>query len=98
MKRARFLPQAREEFLAEVAYYNTARSGTGTQFVAAVEAAVARALAFPLSGAPLGPARRMMVRHFPFSIIYRDEAEGILVIAVAHRSRRPGYWRDRTVT
>jgi hypothetical protein len=42
MKRARFLPQAREELLAEVAYYNTVRAGTGIQFVAAVEAAIAR--------------------------------------------------------
>jgi toxin ParE1/3/4 len=98
MKRVRFLPQAREEFLAEVAYYHTVRAGTGIQFVAAVEAASARALAFPLSGAPVGPARRMVVKHFPFSIIYRDEPEGILVIAVAHRSRRPGYWRNRAVT
>jgi len=39
--------------------------------------------------------RRLLLRRFPFSLVYRVRAEGVLVIAVAHDKRRPGYWRLR---
>jgi len=96
VKRARFVAPAREEFLAEVAYYSQARPGQGARFATAVEEATARALAFPLSGSPAEPSvRRVIVKNFPFSVVYRPETDGIVVFAVAHHSRLPGYWRDR---
>ena len=96
MKRARFVAPAREEFLAQVAYYNQVEPGQGARFAAAVEEAAARTLAFPLSGTPSMPnIRRVIVKSFPFSIVYRPEAGGILIFAVAHHSRLPGYWRSR---
>jgi hypothetical protein len=70
----------------------------GARFAAAGEEATARALAFPLSGSQATPStRRVIVKKFPFSPIYRPEAEGIVVFAVAHHSRLPGYWRDRVL-
>jgi hypothetical protein len=35
------------------------------------------------------------VKGFPFSVHYRVEANGILIFAVAHHARRPGYWTQR---
>ena len=85
MNHARFIAAARLEFLAEVIYYSEAQAGLGTRFTAAVEEATARALAFPLSGSPYrSNTRRVLVNGFPFSIIYRPEADGIVVLAVAH--------------
>jgi toxin ParE1/3/4 len=96
VKRARFVASAREEFLAEVAYYEQVQTGQGARFATAVEEATARALAFPLSGSPATPAiRRVIIKNFPFSIVYRPEADGIVVFAVAHHSRLPGYRRNR---
>ena len=40
--------------------------------------------------------RRYLLRRFPFSVIYRIEPHRILIVAVAHGHRRPGYWRSRT--
>jgi len=40
-------------------------------------------------------ARRVLVRGFPFALVYLELAEEIRVIAVAHAKRRPGYWRRR---
>ena len=40
MKRARFVAEARLEFLAEVIYYNDAEPGLGERFASAVEEAV----------------------------------------------------------
>lgn len=39
--------------------------------------------------------RRFLLRRYPFGIVYRVEASRVLIVAVAHGHRRPGYWRDR---
>lgn len=97
MKRARFVAAARQEFLSEVIFYNETQPGMGSHFAAAVEQAAARVLAFPLSGSPSAAiTRRVIVKGFPFSLFYRSEAEGIVIFAVAHHSRQPGYWVGRT--
>jgi len=35
------------------------------------------------------------VRRFPFLIVYAMLGDQLVVIAVAHTSRKPGYWRER---
>jgi hypothetical protein len=35
------------------------------------------------------------VHGFPYSVVYRVHRDDIYVIAVAHSSRRPDYWRHR---
>lgn len=96
MKHARFVTPARQEFLAEVAHYRAVQPELAARFVAAVEEVTCRAMAFPLSGTP-GPnkTRRLSVKDFPFSIVYRSERDGVIVFAVAHHSREPGYWQPR---
>lgn len=39
--------------------------------------------------------RRYLLHRFPFSVVYRVEARRILIVAVAHARRRPGYWKAR---
>lgn len=96
MKRARLVAAARREFLTEVFYYEKERDGLGIRFSAAVEEATARALAFPLAGSVASAnTRRVMVRDFPFSLVYRPTEQGIVVFALAHHSRLPDYWQSR---
>jgi plasmid stabilization system protein ParE len=96
VKLLRFTADARAEFLAEVAYYNEAAAGLGDRFTEAVEEASALALAFPLAGSPSDAnTRRVFTKGSPFSIIYRPEGEGVVVFAIAHNARKPGYWRSR---
>ena len=40
--------------------------------------------------------RRMLVEGFPYEVIYRVRGNFAEIVAVAHSSRQPGYWRDRT--
>lgn len=97
MKHARFIAAARLEFLAAVVYYNEAEPGLGERFTAAVEDAAVRAAGFPLSGSPSrAKTRRMIVKGFPFSLVYRPESDEIVVFAVAHHARHPFYWQSRT--
>ncbi len=41
--------------------------------------------------------RRILVRRFPYSVVYLTTPERIWIVAVAHARRRPGYWRARRV-
>jgi plasmid stabilization system protein ParE len=40
-------------------------------------------------------SRRYVLRRYPYSVIYRSDATRIIVVAVAHHSRKPGYWLNR---
>jgi toxin ParE1/3/4 len=40
--------------------------------------------------------RRFLLRQFPFTLIYRERPSGVIqIVAVAHTSRKPGYWKHR---
>ena len=39
--------------------------------------------------------RCFKLKQFPFGLVYVEQSERIIGIAVAHLKRRPGYWRDR---
>ncbi len=96
MKPVQFLPAAREEFLAAAHYFEAATPGLGHEFIAEVEEAVARVATFPeYGGSYLMGTRRVVLRRFPFNIVYLHEPETVLIVAVANHGRRPGYWRDR---
>jgi hypothetical protein len=39
---------------------------------------------------------RFLLRKFPFTLIYRERPSGVIqIVAVAHTSRKPGYWKHR---
>jgi toxin ParE1/3/4 len=40
--------------------------------------------------------RRYLMKRFPYSLIYSIVGEEIRILAFAHQSRRPGYWRGRS--
>jgi len=37
----------------------------------------------------------MFLKDFPFALVYRSDDMGIIVFALAHHARRPGYWHGR---
>lgn len=39
--------------------------------------------------------RSMPVHGYPYSLVYADKVGEIIVVAVMHHSRCPGYWRKR---
>ncbi|MGO9264173.1 MAG: type II toxin-antitoxin system RelE/ParE family toxin [Candidatus Binataceae bacterium] len=39
--------------------------------------------------------RRLILQRFPFAIAYIIQRQRVLILAVAHAHRRPGYWRTR---
>ena len=96
MIKVRFLPVAEIELLKEVTYYSKARAGTGLRFQTAVQAAVSRAATHPLGGAPsFKETRSILVKGFPFSVVYRPSQHELLVVAIAPHRKRPQYWSSR---
>jgi toxin ParE1/3/4 len=44
---------------------------------------------------PQPEVRKLQIEQFPFSLLYVERADYIWVVAIAHGSRKPGYWKDR---
>lgn len=96
MNRISFHPEAENELLREVAYCSQARAGTGSRFLAAVEAALARAVRHPFGGAPsFTETRSILIKGFPFSLVYRCTSGELFAVAIAPHRKRPLYWADR---
>jgi plasmid stabilization system protein ParE len=75
------------------------RAGLGGEFYGAVVRTIDLIRAHPEIGTPRRgrfPSRQLRVTRFPYSIVYRIRDDDIYVVAVAHTSRRPGYWKDRS--
>jgi len=91
-----FDPDARAEFLAAVQYYEECHSGLGRRFRTAVEMELGGIETMPFRYRVLhAPFRRCLVQKFPYAIIFVIEPGFILVVAVAHAKRKPGYWHER---
>lgn len=93
----RFLTPAEIEMTEASAFYESAASGLGVEFLEEVQRVVLILREHLELGRSIDPGFRQALLHrFPFSIIYSVELDAILIIAVAHQRRRPGYWMDRT--
>jgi toxin ParE1/3/4 len=65
-------------------------------FADAIDQAFELLSQFPEMGEPGSLNTRTLTLHsFPYSLIYRLQPDVIRVVAVAHHSRRPGYWLGR---
>ena len=96
MTRIVFLVPAEEEMLEAAEYYESQRRGLGRAFLAEIHRTVDRIVENPRIGQAVRQGiRRRLLRRFPFGILYRVDPEEIVIIAVMHLRRRPGYWSDR---
>lgn len=82
----------------EVDYYESRQRGLGTELEEEIEAAFSLILRFP-EAAPQWRERTdrrvAVLDRFPFTIPYQITPEAIVVLALAHISRRPDYWARR---
>jgi plasmid stabilization system protein ParE len=96
MKPLRYHEAAEEELLNEIGYLELRAQGLGRRFFAEIRRTENRIVQFPESAQEIRPGiRKSILRTFQYSLIYSVEPEEILVLAVAHQRRRPGYWAGR---
>ena len=91
-----FHPEARLEFRESAAFYEGCRPGQGAAFTNEIEGILRRILEAP-DRWPFfeDDVRRCLARRYPYGILYSVEPGYILIVAVMHCSRKPGYWRNR---
>jgi toxin ParE1/3/4 len=90
--------EARAELLQAVSFYEARVPGLGSRFITEIERCHKALLDTPLVGSPHGRRLRKFAvgDKFPYSIVYAVLADGLYIVAYAHGSRRPGYWRPRS--
>ncbi len=97
MTEIQFHHGAAQELREAVRYYERQVAGLGNAFIAEVERTTALILDNPSIGAVTWQHyRQMLVRRFPFTVVYGTREGMLYVIAVAHQHRRPHYWKART--
>jgi hypothetical protein len=94
--RSRFHEAADAELAEAVVYYDGKAFGLGDRFLADVKSAAHFIEQYP-DMAPIleqGVRAKALMR-FPYSLMYVLDASELFIVAVAHQSKRPGYWARR---
>lgn len=90
-------PEADLELTEGAIYYaREAGAELGFAFIAEFERVLALLSSRPQLGvAWRGNRRKFPLRRFPYNVIYYVRGQELRVIALAHQSRKPGYWIGR---
>jgi toxin ParE1/3/4 len=91
-----FHPEAEEEFLNAIDYYEEHKFGLGSEFAIEVHSTIENIISFPTAWPLLEyDIRRCLTQRFPYGIIYSIEKDLIFILAVMHLHREPEYWKSR---
>jgi plasmid stabilization system protein ParE len=91
-----FHPEAQDDYITALAWYQTRSARTATRFEAEVQRVLDLIDDNPSSFPHYDDEHRFaLLRRFPYCIVYQEQPARVYVIAVAHGSRSPGYWKGR---
>jgi len=94
--RYEFHQEALEEYNEATRWYADRDLKLAFRFIDAVEEAVSRVVENPTrSRAFEDDVRRCLTHVFPYAVLYTIEGDFVLIVAVIHCSREPGYWKSR---
>jgi plasmid stabilization system protein ParE len=90
--RYEFHPDALAEYQAAAGYYADRQKDLEFRFITAVEHAIGQIRESPQRWPVLeDDVRRCLTRVFPYAVLYSIEADYLLIIAVMHCHREPGW-------
>jgi len=89
-----------EEFRSCIRWYENESPGLGNRLWLEIQTAIDLIAEHPAIGETVRvrskrSIRRLPLRHFPYLLIYCEHSDHLEVIALAHTSRKPKYWRSR---
>ena len=94
--RVEFHPEALAEFEDAARYYADCQDGLELRFISRIEFALSQIQKTPDRLRIFKEdVRRCLTRVFPYAVLYTIEPDYLLIIAVMHCHREPGYWRHR---
>ena len=95
--RVKFHPEARAELREAKQWYRDRSPLAAIAFAQMIDEAVLAIVEsphrFPL--AEFDTREYVFPRRFPYTVVYRVRTSDIVIVAIAHQSREPGYWHRR---
>ena len=89
-------PEARAELNDAASHYESLREDLGDEFIEDFLLGITEIEEAPARWPEVEPGvRRFRLSRYPYAVIYRVLSQSIDIVAIAHQSRREGYWRDR---
>lgn len=96
MKRLLFDPRAQRDVDEAITYYAGVHPPAGVGLLDAIDHVLKLVCHHPDAGTLLRRgARKWPLSKFPYLIVYRVEGDDLVVLAIAHMRRRPGFWLER---
>jgi plasmid stabilization system protein ParE len=96
MTRVVLEPEAERDITDAYDWYEEQRLGLGERFLASVAESLEQIARAPKANPIVERSvRRMLLRTFPYSLLYRDSDEALFVVACFHGKRDPAVWRRR---
>ena len=98
MKSIDLHPAARREWESSAAFYAKRDENLAADFNLRVWSALSEIALYPYRfpfAQDMRPLRKFHLGRFPFTILYINNPDRIWVAAIAHGSRRPGFWLER---
>ena len=91
MRNYKFLPEARNEFLEYLKFYNSRQKESGIHFGPRVEEVLNNIRGFPEAGSHEKDGEECWypISPFPLNLVYLWEEDLIVILALAHQRRRP---------
>jgi len=94
--RVEFHPGASEDYAEAFAWYYARGTALAFDFEREIERGIRLIFQSPLRWPQFdAERRRLVIRKYPYSIIYELHDEAVVVLAVAHGKRKPYYWLNR---
>ena len=92
------LEVARQEFDEAYVHYESARAGLGEEFRQEIRRQLVKIKEYPDAWMLVSPGiRKCLGRRFPYDVIYQRIGARVLILALAHKHRRPRYWQERII-
>jgi len=98
VKRYQFHAAARAEYDAALVWYAQRSQDAAAGWIDLVSDGIESICSTP-DAWPLWrgrtDVRRRVLKRFPYSLVYLVHEDQVVILAVAHHKRRPGYWLPR---
>lgn len=98
MRSVRILDEASQEAIEAASWFESSLQGLGQEFFDALKEGIntIEENIVPLSPLPYATnsrVRRLILGRFPYSIITLELSDEAIILAIAHHSRNPEYWK-----
>lgn len=96
LRKIEYHPLAKLEIQESARWYDDKMEGLGLEFLLEVKFAESKIQKSPDTWQNYEEGtKRLLLKRFPYAIIYLVTEDRIQIIAVAHCKRKPGYWKKR---